>query len=124
MKYHQRPRLSSSRNTTSLLFHLDHEHHVEMKHEISSKAKTTQVKLPDMSKVQEKRILANRQNEINEAPMKLIICKVLPLSLVDNIYIYIYICIFLTVPLPHLMQLLDVVCIGACCALLSLCSKN
>ena len=41
---HQKPRLPSSGNTTNLLFHLDHEHHVEMKHEISSKANTTQLK--------------------------------------------------------------------------------
>ena len=44
MKYHQRPRLPSSGNTTNLLFHLDHEHHVKIEHEISSKAKTTQLR--------------------------------------------------------------------------------
>ena len=44
MKYHQRPRLPSSGNITNLLFHLDHKHHVKIEHEISSKAKTTQLR--------------------------------------------------------------------------------
>ena len=74
-------------NTTNLQFHLDHEHSdlsTKSSAEGSGSQKKIQLKLDQHKTFPVGRLSTKRQNDLTEALMKLVVSKVLPLSLVEN----------------------------------------